>query len=77
MAKDFQLNKTIEEMQKTGSIVLTGTDIKSAEAETYSDQTTNATKNVVSLEMNKKRNREVCGSNEGGKGSRREYRYLL
>lgn len=53
MANDFTLNKTIEELQKDGSVVLTGTDIKSAEAQTYSDQTTNATKNIVSLELTK------------------------
>lgn len=52
-AKDFTLNKTIEELQKDGSVVLTGTDIKSAEAQTYSDQTTNAVKNIVSLELTK------------------------
>ncbi len=52
-AKDFVLNKSIEELQKDGSVVLTGTDIKSADAESYSDQRTNETKNVVSLELNK------------------------
>ena len=52
-AKDFTLNKTIEELLEDGSVVLTGTDIKSAEAETYSDQTTNAAKNIVSLELTK------------------------
>ncbi len=52
-AKDFTLNKTIEELQEDGSVVLTGTDIKSAEAQTYSDQTTNAAKNIVSLELTK------------------------
>lgn len=52
-AQDYTLNKTIEELQKDGSVVLTGTDIKSAEAQTYSDQTTNATKNIVSLELTK------------------------
>lgn len=52
-AKDFVLNKSIEELQEDGSVVLTGTDIKSAEAESYSDQRTNKTKNVVSLELNK------------------------
>lgn len=52
-AKDFTLNKTIEELQEDGSVVLAGTDIKSAEAQTYSDQTTNAAKNIVSLELTK------------------------
>ncbi len=52
-AKDFTLNKTIEELQEDGSVVLTGTDIKSAEAQTYSEQTTNAAKNIVSLELTK------------------------
>lgn len=53
LAQDVVLAKPIEELQKDGSIVLTGTDIKTANAESYTDQTTNATKNVVSLELNK------------------------
>ena len=69
VAKDFQLNKTIEEMQKDGSIVLTGTDIKSAEAETYSDQTTNATKNVVSLEMNKEGTEKFAEATKAAKAA--------
>lgn len=52
-AKDYTLNKTIEELQEDGSIVLTGTDIKSASAVTQSDSLTGAQENVVSLEMNK------------------------
>lgn len=49
----YVLNKTIEEMQKEeGSIVLTGTDVKSASAQTQTNELTNANQNVVALEMN-------------------------
>ena len=69
MAKDFVLNKTIEELEADGSIVLTGTDIKSAEAETYSDQTTNATKNVVSLELNKEGTEKFAAATQAAKAA--------
>lgn len=69
MAKDFALNKTIEELEADGSIVLTGTDIKSAEAETYSDQTTNATKNVVSLELNKEGTEKFAAATQAAKAA--------
>lgn len=49
---DYVLNKTIEEMlEEDGSIVLTGTDVKSASAEVHTNELTNANQNVVSLEM--------------------------
>lgn len=69
IAKDFVLNKTIEELEADGSIVLTGTDIKSAEAETYSDQTTNATKNVVSLELNKEGTEKFAAATQAAKAA--------
>ena len=53
LAQDVVLAKPMEELQEEGSIVLVGTDIKSAKAESFTDQTSNATKNVVSLELNK------------------------
>lgn len=49
---DYKLKKTIEELQEDGSIVLTGTDVKSASARVQTDSLTNANKNVVSLEFN-------------------------
>ena len=50
---DFQLNKTIEELQKDGSIVLTGSDVKTATAGAYTDSTTGSKENVVDLEFTK------------------------
>ncbi len=49
---DYKLKKTIEELQEDGSIVLSGTDVKSASARVQSDSLTNANRNVVSLEFN-------------------------
>ena len=50
---DFQLNKTIEELQEDGSIVLTGSDVKTATAGAYTDSTTGSKENVVDLEFTK------------------------
>lgn len=50
---DFQLNKTIEELQEDGSIVLTGSDVASADAGSTTSQTTSATEYVVELELTK------------------------
>lgn len=50
---DFQLNKTIEELQEGGSIVLTGSDVKTATAGAYTDSTTGSKENVVDLEFTK------------------------
>ena len=50
---DFQLNKTIEELQEDGSIVLTGSDVKTATAGAYTDSTTGSKENVVDLEFAK------------------------
>ena len=50
---DFQLNKTIEELQEDGSIVLTGSDVKAATAGAYTDSTTGSKENVVDLEFTK------------------------
>ena len=48
-AKDYKLNKTIEELQEDGSIVLGGDDVKAAQAATRENQTTGQKENVVSL----------------------------
>lgn len=48
-AQDYQLNKTIEELEADGSIVLTGNDVKSAQAGTREDSLTGAKENVVAL----------------------------
>ena len=50
---DYQLNKTIEELQEDGSIVLTGSDVKTASAGAYTDSTTGSKENVVDLEFTK------------------------
>ena len=52
-ATDFQLNKTIDELQEDGSVVLTGSDVKTASAGSYTDSTTGSKENVVDLEFTK------------------------
>ena len=47
----YQLNKTIEELQADGSIVLTGTEVASAQARTQQDSMGNP-ENVVALSFN-------------------------
>lgn len=49
---NYTLNKTIEELKEDGSIILTGTDIKTAKAGTYQHETTGAAQNVVELSLN-------------------------
>lgn len=49
---DYTLNKSLEELMEDGSVVLTGSDVKSAKAGTTSDQLTNATEYIVSLTFN-------------------------
>jgi len=48
----YELTKTIDELEADGSIVLTGNEVETASAGTYSDKTTNATKYAVSLQLN-------------------------
>lgn len=52
-AKDYQLAKSLEELEADGSLVLTGSDVKSAKAETMENQTTKAKENIVSLVFTK------------------------
>lgn len=52
-AKDYQLTKSLEELEADGSLVLTGSDVKSAKAETMEKQTTKAKENIVSLVFTK------------------------
>lgn len=47
----YQLNKTLEELQAEGSIVLTGTEVEGAQARTQQDSMGNL-ENVVSLSFN-------------------------
>ncbi len=48
----YELSKTIEELQEDGSIVLTGTEVESASAGTYSNSTTGAAEYAVELNLN-------------------------
>ena len=50
--REYVLNgKTIEELEKDGSVVLTGKDVESAEAMHQQNSTTKATESVVQLKM--------------------------
>lgn len=51
LTPQYQLNKTIEELQADGSIVLSGTEVESAQARTQQDSMGNL-ENVVSLTFN-------------------------
>lgn len=48
----YELTKTIEELQEDGCIVLTGSEVESASAGSYSDQTTGANQYAVELNLN-------------------------
>lgn len=48
-AQDYQLNKTVEELEADGSIVVTGNEVSDARAGVIQDQTTRRDENVVSL----------------------------
>lgn len=58
-AKDYQLTKSLEELEADGSLVLTGSDVKSAKAETMENQTTKAKENIVSLVFTKTERRNL------------------
>ena len=49
----YVLAKSMDELKEEGSVVLTGTDIKSAKSGSYQDSTTGANENVVQLSMTK------------------------
>jgi len=48
-AQDYELNKTIDELQEDGSIVVNGDEVASAQAGTREDSVTGQKENVVSL----------------------------
>ncbi len=48
-SQDYQLNKTIEELEEDGSIVLSGDEVAGAQAGTREDEVTGQKENVVSL----------------------------
>lgn len=47
----YRLNKTIEELEADGSIILTGTDVQTSEGKTYTDEYS-VVQNIVSLKFN-------------------------
>ena len=47
----YELNKTIDELQQDGSIVLTGSEVADASAGSYSDQTTGSNQYAVELNL--------------------------
>ena len=49
---EYVLNKTIDELQESGSIVLTGSEVDSASAGSQENQTTGAVPYVVELSLN-------------------------
>ena len=75
--EDYKLTKSIEELQKDGSIVLTGTDVKNAEAVARSNQVSDAAEYAVALEMNKDGAAKVCRGDEKSARIQGEHRYLL
>lgn len=48
---NYVLNKTIDELKESDSIVLTGTDVKNADAGSYQNQTTSAVEYAVELQF--------------------------
>ena len=48
----YELTKSIDELEEDGSIVLTGSEVESASAGSYADQTTGATEYAVELKLN-------------------------
>ena len=49
---EYVLDKTIEELQESGSVVLTGSEVKSASAGSQESQTTGAVQYVVEISLN-------------------------
>ncbi len=66
-AGNYVLNKSIEEIEKDGSILLTGSDVKSASAGTQQDNTTSEMKNVVQLSFNKEGTKKFADATKAAK----------
>ena len=58
-AKDYQLKKSLEELEADGSLVLTGSDVKSAKAETMENQTTKAKETLFHLFLRRMEQRNL------------------
>ncbi len=65
----YELNKTLEELEGNGAIVLTGADIKTASAESRQSSSTGATENVVSLELNEEGTTKFAEATKKAAGS--------
>ena len=63
----FVLAHSIEDVKEDGSVVLNGTDIKSAKAGAYQDETTGANKNVVELSMTKEGTKKFAEATKAAK----------
>lgn len=65
----YVLAKDIEELKEEGSVVLNGTDVKSAKAGAYQDQTSGASKNVVELSMTKEGTQKFAEATKAAKAA--------
>lgn len=74
---NYVLAKSMDELKEDGSVVLTGTDIKSAKSGSYQNSTTGANKKCCSAFYDKGRYRKICRSNQSGKRGGRNDRNLL
>ena len=72
-AEATTLNKTIEELQEDGSVVLAGTDVKTAKAGEYQDSTTGKKEYVVDLTLTEEGKKKFAAATktafEAGKDS--------
>ena len=57
----YVLARSIEDIQKAGSVVLEGTDVADAEGGAYQDSSTSSQKYAVSLTLTKNGNEEISG----------------
>ena len=63
----YVLAKSMDELKEEGSVVLTGTDIKSAKSGSYQDSTTGANENVVQLSMTKEGTKKFAEATKAAK----------
>ncbi len=65
----YHLDKTIDELKEDGSIVLTGTDVKNAQAATSQDEMKNK-KNIVQLSFTKEGTEKFAAATKKQQGKR-------
>lgn len=68
----YVLAKSMDELKEEGSVVLTGTDIKSAKSGSYQDSTTGANENVVQLSMTKEGTEKFAEATKAAKEAAKE-----